>query len=194
MRGSVQGEQYAQVNNPDPFASPAWRSPVYRTPEGIIYLVRAIRLLWRLTWFLIRHPLLVLTAGALYQLWRFASWPGLAITAAVLTVALAVLRWQRPDWFALLVSGPLRDRWRWWYYRRRWEAVLTIAGLAPCYQGRVLLPVLGQVQARPCTDLVPVRLVSGQTPKLFSDRAEELAHGFGALVCRVRTATPGRVV
>ena len=25
-------------------------------------------------------------------------------------------------------------------------------------------------------------------------RAEELAHGFGALVCRVRTATPGRVV
>jgi DNA segregation ATPase FtsK/SpoIIIE, S-DNA-T family len=194
MRGSVQGEQYAQVSNPDPFAPPVWRSPVYRTPEGIIYLVRAVRLLWRLAWFLIRHPLLVMSAGTLFLLWRATSWPGLAILAAVLTLALAVLRWRRPDWFALVVSGPLRDRWRWWFYRRRWEAVLTIAGLAPYYQGRMLLPVLGQVQARPCTDLVPVRLVSGQSPKLFGDRAEELAHGFGALVCRVRTATPGRVV
>ena len=35
---------------------------------------------------------------------------------------------------------------------------------------------------------------SGQSPKLFADRAEELAHGFGAHSCRVRTARPGRVV
>jgi S-DNA-T family DNA segregation ATPase FtsK/SpoIIIE len=42
--------------------------------------------------------------------------------------------------------------------------------------------------------LVTVRLVSGQSPKLFADRAEELAHGFGAHSCRVRTARPGMVV
>ena len=63
MRGSVEGEQYAQVDNPDPFAPPVWRSPVYRTPEGIIYLVQAARLLWRLVWFLVRHPLLDMAAG-----------------------------------------------------------------------------------------------------------------------------------
>jgi len=34
MRDRVRGEQYAQVDNPDPFAPPAWRSPVYRTPRA----------------------------------------------------------------------------------------------------------------------------------------------------------------
>ena len=71
---------------------------------------------------------------------------------------------------------------------------MTIAGLAPTYRGQVTLPVLGKVQAGPCADLVTVRLVSGQSPKLFADRAEELAHGFGAHSCRVRTARPGMVV
>jgi S-DNA-T family DNA segregation ATPase FtsK/SpoIIIE len=194
MRGRVQGEQYAQVDNPDPFASPVWCSPVYRTPEGVIYLVQTLRALWRIAWFLVRHPLLVMVAGALFLLWRATSWPGVVILAAGLTAALVVLRLWRPGWFAVLVAGPVRDRWRWWFYRRRWESVLTIAGLAPRFQGRVLLPVLGQVQAGACTDLVPVRLVSGQSPKLFADRTEELAHGFGALLCRVRSSAPGRVV
>jgi S-DNA-T family DNA segregation ATPase FtsK/SpoIIIE len=194
MRGRVQGEQYAQVDNPDPFASPVWRSPVYRTPEGVIYLAQAIRALWHLLLFLLRHPLLVMAAGTLFLLWHVAGWAALAVLTAVLTLALVVLRIWWPGWFALLVTGPLRDRWRWWFYRRRWEPVLTIAGLAPRYQGRVMLPVLGEVHAGSCTDRVVVRLVSGQSPKLFADRAEELAHGFGVLLCRVRTAGPGRLV
>ena len=43
---SVHGEQYAQVDNADPFAPAVWRSPVHRTPEWIIWLVQLIRLLW----------------------------------------------------------------------------------------------------------------------------------------------------
>ena len=39
-----------------------------------------------------------------------------------------------------------------------------------------------------------VRLVSGQSPQAFADRAEELAHGFGVRSCRIRTARPGLVV
>jgi len=30
----VTGEHFAQVDNPDPFASPVWRSPVHRTPRA----------------------------------------------------------------------------------------------------------------------------------------------------------------
>jgi S-DNA-T family DNA segregation ATPase FtsK/SpoIIIE len=194
MRGNVQGEHYAQVNNPDPFASPVWRSPVYRTPEGIIYLVQAARLVWRLIWFLVRHPLLDMAGGTLFLLWRAAGWPGLAWTAGGLAACLAGLRIWRPGWFARLVTGPLRDRWRWWYYRRRWQAVLGIAGLAPAWQDRRLVPVLGRVRAGECADLVTVRLVSGQAPKAFADRAEELAHGFRVISCRVRTGRPGSVV
>jgi hypothetical protein len=37
MRGRVTGEDYAQIDNPDPFAPPVWRSPVYRTPEPVIW-------------------------------------------------------------------------------------------------------------------------------------------------------------
>ena len=52
------GESFAQVNNPDPFAAPVWRSPVYRTPEFVIWLVQLARLLARVIWFAFCHPLL----------------------------------------------------------------------------------------------------------------------------------------
>jgi S-DNA-T family DNA segregation ATPase FtsK/SpoIIIE len=194
MRGSVRGEQYAQVDNPDPFASPVWRSPVYRTPEGVIYLVQALRGLWRLARFLIRHPLLDTAAGLVFLLWHAGGWPALAALAGGLAAALTGLRVWRPAWFSRLVTGPARDRWRWWCYRRRWQPVLGIAGLAPLYQGRRLDPELGRVQAGTCADLITVRLVSGQSPEQFADRAVNLAHGFGVLSFRVRTGRPGTIV
>ncbi len=40
MRKVVTGEQIAQLTNPDPFAVPTWRAPVYRTPGWIITLVQ----------------------------------------------------------------------------------------------------------------------------------------------------------
>jgi S-DNA-T family DNA segregation ATPase FtsK/SpoIIIE len=58
----------------------------------------------------------------------------------------------------------------------------------------ILLPVLGKVTSTGCTDLVHVRLVSGQSPADFADRADNLAHGFGARLFRVRTFRPGWVL
>jgi len=194
MRGQVRGEQYAQVDNPDPFASPVWRSPVYRTPEGVIYLVQILRLLWRVLWFVIRHPGLDVAAGALLLVWADTGWQGLATLAGVVVTCLAALRLASPRWFARLISGPVRDRWRWWCYRRRWQAVMTISRLAPLYQGRVLLPVLGRVSSSRFTDRVTVGMVSGQSPKDFADRADGLAHGFGVRQCRVRSGRPGTIV
>ena len=54
--------------------------------------------------------------------------------------------------------------------------------------------MLGKVTATRYTDRVQVRLVSGQSAADFAKRAENLAHGFGAMLCRVRTARSGRVV
>ena len=85
---NVTGEQLAQVDNPDPFASPVWRSPVYRTPEGIIWLVQLIRLVVRVVWFLLRHPLLDLAAGLVALAWLLAGWPGPVVLAAVVVAAL----------------------------------------------------------------------------------------------------------
>src|SRR6266702_3277446 len=191
----IHGEQYAQVERADPFAPAVWRSPVHRTPEWIIWLVHLLRLLWRVAWFVVRHPLLDVAAGVLVLAWYQAGWPGViaAVTSALGVLGIVRIMW--PDWFTKLVTVPARSRWRWlWCYRRRWRAVMTVAGLGPKYRGHVTLPALGKAQAGRCADLVAVRLVSGQSPKLFADRAEELAHGFGAHSCRVRTARPGSVV
>ena len=168
---------------------------MHRTPEWIIWLVLLIRLLIRVTWFLIRHPLLDIAAGIVLVTWVKAGWPGEVSLVSSVLATLVTLRLARRAWFARLVTVPVGCRWRWWWcYRRHWQAVMTIAGLAPLYRGRVILPVLGKVQAGACADLVTVRLVSGQSPEAFAGQAENLAHGFGVLSCRVRTAKPGLVV
>jgi S-DNA-T family DNA segregation ATPase FtsK/SpoIIIE len=191
---NVTGEQLAQVDNPDPFASPVWRSPVYRTPEPVILLVQLARLVARAVWLVLRHPLLDAVAGLLVLVWLHAGWPGLAGLAGGMLAALIALRLTRPASFARFVSRPARNRWRWWFYRRHWHAVMTIARLAPAYRGRVVVPVLGKVKATAYTDRVSVRLVSGQSPADFADRAEGIAHGFRVYLCRVRSAVPGAVV
>ena len=70
---------------------------------------------------------------------------------------------------------------------------MTLAGLAPTYRGKVMLPVLGNVQAGGAVDLVTVALVTGQAPGDLADRAENLAHAFKVRLRRVRTAAPGMV-
>jgi DNA segregation ATPase FtsK/SpoIIIE, S-DNA-T family len=190
-KNAVAGEQLAQVDNPDPFAPPVWRSPVYRTPEWVIWLVQLARLLGRLVWFILTHPRLDAAVAVLVADWVYLGWPGLTALVAVVAAGLIALRAARPDLFTRFVSGPVRDKLRWWFYRRRWHAAMTLAGLAPFYGGRVLLPVLGPVRADGAVDLVMVGLATGQAPGDFADRAENLAHAFGALLCRVHSGSPG---
>ena len=56
-RNAVTGEHLAQLSNRDPFAVPVWRSPVHRTPEPVIFAVQLVRLIWRVLWFALTHPL-----------------------------------------------------------------------------------------------------------------------------------------
>jgi DNA segregation ATPase FtsK/SpoIIIE, S-DNA-T family len=194
MRKVVTGDQVAQLRNHDPFAVPIWRAPVYRTPFAFVAAVQAARLVGRLIRFLFRHPVavLVLIVGAL--LWWVVGWAVLVALGASLVAVLALWRRRFPVSFARLVAAPVRSRWRAWHYRRRWGAVMTIGRLAPVYQGRVLLPVLGKVSATAFTDRVQVRLVSGQSAADFAARADNLAHGFGAVLCRVRSVRAGALV
>jgi S-DNA-T family DNA segregation ATPase FtsK/SpoIIIE len=197
-RRPVAGEQLAQVDNPDPFAVPVWRSPVYQTPHVVIWIVQLLRLVWRLVCFVMTHPKLDALCAVLVFAWLKLGWPGLVTVVVVLVLvtvfALISLRLLRPDWFTRFVADPSRDRWRHWFYRRHWQAAMTLAGLAPTYRSRVLLPVLAGVRALGTVDVVRVRLVTGQAPDDFADRAENLAHAFGAQLCRVREAGPGMVL
>jgi S-DNA-T family DNA segregation ATPase FtsK/SpoIIIE len=71
---------------------------------------------------------------------------------------------------------------------------MTLAGLAPEYRGQPMLPILGRVHRVGAVDLVHVGLVTGQAPGDFEARAENLAHAFGARLCRIRNVAPGVVV
>jgi DNA segregation ATPase FtsK/SpoIIIE, S-DNA-T family len=194
MRRVVTGDDIAQVRNPDPFAVPAWRSPVYRTPLWIVAIVHFVRMIVWLVRFGFRHPVLVLAVIVGVLMWRVTGWLDLVVLAVSITAVLVVWRWRFPSSFSRFIATPARGQWRAWHYRRRWAAVMTIGRLAPVYQGRVLLPVLGKVSATAFTDRVQVRLVSGQSAADFAARADNLAHGFRAMLCRIRSATPGALV
>ena len=163
-RDWVTGEQLAQVDNRDPFAPPVWRSPVYRTPEPVIMVVQLIRLIWRVLWFALTHPGVDAVAALVVVTWLGLGWPGVVGLAVVPVIGLAGLRVLQPSWFARFVAGPVRDWLRWWFYRRRWKAAMTLAGLAPDYRGQPVLPVLGRVHRAGAVDLVRAGLVTGQAP------------------------------
>jgi S-DNA-T family DNA segregation ATPase FtsK/SpoIIIE len=191
---SYSGQQLTQIDNPDPFAPPAWRSPVYHTPYWVITVVQLCRGLFALAKFLARHPLLDLAAAVLILAWRLAGWPGPVILTIAATVILTGWRLRWPASFARFIATPARGKWRRWHYQRHWLAVLTIAHLVPVFRGQVLVPVLGKVCSTRYTDQVAVRLASGQAPADYAARAENLANGFAALLCRVRSARPGFLV
>jgi hypothetical protein len=79
MRRIVTGDQVAQLRNPDPFAVPAWRAPVYRTPGWIIAVVQFARMLWWLVKLIARHPVADAVLAVLVLVWLNAGWPGLVV-------------------------------------------------------------------------------------------------------------------
>jgi S-DNA-T family DNA segregation ATPase FtsK/SpoIIIE len=188
------GEQIAQVNNPDPFAVPVWRSPVYHTPGWLITIIQLARAIKTLIMFLVRHRLATVTAAALALAGYRFGWPGPVILTSSIAAVAAVWWYRWRTSFRHHVTGRIRGKWRRWHYQRHWAAVMTIGRLAPVYQGRLLLPVMGKVISTPFTDRVLTGIVSGQSAEDFARRAEALAHGFGALLCRVRSARPGWLV
>jgi DNA segregation ATPase FtsK/SpoIIIE, S-DNA-T family len=194
MRKVITGEQVAQIYNPDPFARPIWRAPVYQTPAGLILAAWLVKLIARLLRLVFRHPVAAVVLAVLGFMWVSLGWPGVTAIAGCAVLVLVIWRCYWPGSFARWVITPARGTCRAFAYRRHWHAVMTIADLAPWYQARIILPVLVKVTATRYVDRVAVRLVSGQAPADFADRADNLAHGFGALLCRVRSARSGAVV
>jgi len=164
----VTGEQVARLYNRDLYAMPVLRAPVYQTPAIVTIAVQLYRLISRLVRLAARHPpasgILALSALA----WADLGWVALAALVLAAIVVLVAWRWCWPGSFGRFVTGPARGSWRGWRYRRRWAEVLTIAGAAPWYQGRVILPVLGKVTSTWYTDRVQVRMVSGQSAADFA--------------------------
>ena len=87
MRRVVTGEELAQIYNPDPFAMPRWRAPVYRTPFGIILAAKLVKLLAWLVRMVARHPLAASVLALAAVTWVKLGW----VTLVALVLAAVVM-------------------------------------------------------------------------------------------------------
>ncbi|MBQ1083403.1 FtsK/SpoIIIE domain-containing protein [Nocardiopsis sp. B62] len=180
------GAAHTPPTLPTPAQGVRWTTPIVETP-GIVVLGSWI---WRLTRFLVclpfRFPVMVACFAVSFAAWWWLDWPGLAGLWGA--AAVSSLAWWRtwPDSYRTWVTLRMLAWWRHVFvYRRHWQPVLVISGLAESYQERRYLPRIRRVVCSEWADRVRVSLVAGTSPADFETRVAELAHGFGAPSCRV---------
>ena len=179
----------------DPFESPKWAPPVWHMPEVLVLLVNLVRSLVRLVLFAVRHPMPLATVLLLGSLLYAVGWVPLVVLAGLVLLGLSGWAVRDRASFVRLVVRPLRARWRHvTVYRKSWQPVMVMSGLAFYRNHREYLPTLVSVAVTLTTDRLLVKMLSGQVPVIWEEHAANLAHGFGARLCRVRTADkPGFV-
>ncbi|MFG1697475.1 FtsK/SpoIIIE domain-containing protein [Nonomuraea sp. NPDC049309] len=195
MFKKMPGEESQRIVSTTPDTAVVFKPAVVTTPAFItlaIFVARLVAGLARTIW---RHPVAVAVAVAPLALcWLYGWRAGLLLTVPPLT---GLATWAVLDRtsFARLVGRRLLAWWRLvWIYRRHWQPVMIISGLGKHLQGRDYLPRLGKVTCTAWADLVTVRMLNGQTVKDWTDRADHLAHGFGAPSCRVSVLKAGRLL
>jgi S-DNA-T family DNA segregation ATPase FtsK/SpoIIIE len=174
--------------------SVVFRPVVVNTPAIftiVSILFRAMVGLVRMVW---RHPIACLVVAVPIALCLLYGWrTGLLAPLAVVS-ALAGWRLTDPVSFSPWVGLRLRAWWRWmWTYRRHWQPVMVVSGLAKHVGGREYLPRLLKVTCTAVADVVTVKMLSGQATAEWQDRADNLAHGFAGPECRVKLNKPGRL-
>ncbi|GAA3685035.1 FtsK/SpoIIIE domain-containing protein [Nonomuraea antimicrobica] len=189
------GDEARNLVTTAPDTAVVFQPAVVRTPAIItlvIYLYRFLIALIRTIW---RHPVATAIPAALGFTWYQYGWP--LATSLFGVVALSLLSWafiDRPS-FARLVGWRLLAWWRLMsVYRRHWQSVMDVSGLGKRVYGRNYLPRLMRVQCDGWADRITVRMLRGQAVKDWSDRIENLAHGFGVTSCRVALIKGGRLL
>lgn len=102
--------------------------------------------------------------------------------------------WRCPGrldmWLFRLARAEAR---RLWVYARVWRRTMMFSELAKRIGHTRYFPKIRRVRSDGWRDRVSVTLLRGQAPADFARRADQLAHAFGAMACRVRVDRPRRV-
>ncbi len=155
------------------------RTPVLRLPVWLLVIWQAIKALIWLAVTYVRFWYVTVPVTLLAWLYARFGWQGPAyLTGGVVLAGAAWWFGHRPSclrfgWY------PVLARWRRFVYRRRWNAAMVTAKLAVSYDGQTIIPVLKRVRCRAGSDVVTVRMVTGQIPDDFAKASERLAHTFG---------------
>ncbi|MEU8271284.1 FtsK/SpoIIIE domain-containing protein [Sphaerisporangium sp. NPDC049002] len=174
--------------------SVVFRPVVVNTPAifTIFSMVfRAVAGLVRTVW---RHPVACLVVAAPAVLCLLYGWRVALVAVVAVVSPLCGWRLTDPRSFSPWVGLRLRAWWRWtWNYRRHWQPVMVVSGLAKHVGGREYLPRLLKVTCTATGDVVTVKMLSGQAAADWQSKADNLAHGFTGPECRVKLCKPGRV-
>ncbi|MBB4933222.1 S-DNA-T family DNA segregation ATPase FtsK/SpoIIIE [Lipingzhangella halophila] len=195
LRDKGAGATQVQPTAPVPAHAIRFATPVVETPGILIlgrWVYRAVRALVLAPF---RFPVVVSTLVGSVPTLYYLGWVGLALGVALSGAGLGAWWWRWPLSFRSLVVLRALAAWRWlWVYRRHWQPVLVVAGLAESYQERQYLPQIRKVTCTEWADRVRVRLVAGTSPADVENRVVELVHGFAAPSCRVTVLGPRDVV
>ncbi|MEV8635598.1 FtsK/SpoIIIE domain-containing protein [Streptosporangium sp. NPDC051023] len=195
MFKKLPGDEAQRLVSTTPDTAVIFRPAVVRTPALVTLVVFAWRLLAGLVRLIWRHPIASAVTALPGVIWTVYGWPyGLATAALLLTGPTGWALVHRAS-FLRLIGWRLLAFWRLiWVYRRHWQPVMTISGLARQVSGRDYLPHLLAVSCTSWADLVTVKILTGQAVTDWADRTEHLAHGFGAASCRVTITRSGRLL
>jgi S-DNA-T family DNA segregation ATPase FtsK/SpoIIIE len=148
-----------------------------------------------------------------YLIWLAILFPALSIPALIslgmtleygigagMLTALAIgggyTAWAALDAksFQTWIESPIRREFQsWWRYTRNWDAVCALHGLTARHNDPVLTPQLRAVVIGKHTDVIDVRVVTGQSIDDWRKRTHELAAAWRADQLNVRAIAPGEL-
>ena len=100
-----------------------------------------------------------------------------------------------PQSFESWIAQPSRQRFQmWWRYTRTWETVCALNGLTARHQDRTLVPLVRSIWIGTHTDVIDLRVVTGQSVADWQKRTRELAAAWRAAdQLTIRPTAPGEV-
>jgi DNA segregation ATPase FtsK/SpoIIIE, S-DNA-T family len=117
-----------------------------------------------------------------------------ALTAAGLGAFYGLWASLDPPSFEDWIAGPMRQRFQmWWRYTRTWDTVCALNGLTARHQDRTLTPLLRSVWIGTHTDVLDLRVVTGQSVADWQKRTRELAAAWRADQLTIRPTAPGEI-
>lgn len=147
-----------------------------------------------LLWWAVLFPAISIPIGASLTVgFTHGPQPGV-ITAIAFSVAYAGWAWLDAYSFRRWVTEPVRRRWLTWSrYTRSWESVCTLHGLTATLGARTLTPALHTVTIGTTTDILAVRIVTGQSVSDWQKQSEALAATWRADRITITATAPGEL-
>ncbi|MFC4244884.1 FtsK/SpoIIIE domain-containing protein [Gryllotalpicola reticulitermitis] len=147
-----------------------------------------------LLWWAVLFPMLSLPAALAAYTWWHLGWVDAACVAVALVIGLISWALVHPASWRAAVSARIRARRRRWRYRKGWARQCALHGLTVMLDRVPLVPRLGKIRIAAATDVLAVRMVSGQTLSDWTAKSEALAHAWQVPSVTAMSPAPGVVV